>query len=91
MQLKQVLNTSFPRQGDGLVRLTGLLHRRGYTLESLSVFPETGADSLLVTAVGSGPQGPHQLLSVVSKLVDARRTRVSPAGQGAACSHCFQS
>lgn len=69
--MKQGISILLQRQDDSLVRLTGLLYRRGYMIESLSSFPTNEQGHIRVTAVISGSQStPRQLLSYLSKLFD---------------------
>ncbi|WP_170233179.1 ACT domain-containing protein [Sporomusa termitida] len=68
--MKQGISIILKRQGDSLVRLTGLLYRRGYVIESLSVEPDSCQGHVQVTAVVTSQAAPRQLLSHVAKLVD---------------------
>ncbi|HWR08631.1 ACT domain-containing protein [Sporomusa sp.] len=68
--MKQGISIILKRQGDSLVRLTGLLYRRGYVIESLSVGPDSCQGHVQVTAVVTSQAAPRQLYSHVSKLVD---------------------
>ncbi|WP_425060499.1 hypothetical protein SCACP_12160 [Sporomusa carbonis] len=72
--MKQAIKILLRRQGDSLVRLTGLLYRRGYLIESLSVVPDSLQGHVQVKAVVTNSQAaPRQLFSHVSKLVDVVR------------------
>lgn len=69
--MKQGISIILKRQGDALVRLTGLLYRRGYVIESLSVEPDSCQEHVQVTAVVTNNQAaPRQLYSHVAKLID---------------------
>ncbi len=69
--MKQGILITLKKQGDSLVRLTGLLYRRGYVIESLSVGPDSCQEHVQVKAVVTNCQAaPRQLYSHVSKLVD---------------------
>lgn len=68
--MKQGISITLRTQGDSLVRLTGLLYRKGYIVESLSVGPDSCHGHVQVNAVVTNSQAaPRQLYSHVSKLV----------------------
>ncbi|WP_371371646.1 ACT domain-containing protein [Sporomusa aerivorans] len=79
--MQQAISIILKRQGDSLVRLTGLLYRRGYVIESLSVGPDTCQGQVRVKAVVTNSQAaPRQLYSHVSKLVDVVKVEACPLG-----------
>lgn len=72
--MKQGITVVLKKQGDSLVRLTGLLYRKGYSIESLSVGPDICQDQVEVKAVVTNTQAaPRHLYSHVVKLVDVVR------------------
>ncbi|EAX46494.1 acetolactate synthase, small subunit [Thermosinus carboxydivorans Nor1] len=69
--MKHKVSILLERQDDSLVRLTGLLYRKGYVIESLSSGPTEEQGRIRVTAVISGIQKtPRLLMSQVAKLFD---------------------
>ncbi|SDF02476.1 ACT domain-containing protein [Sporolituus thermophilus] len=69
--MKHKVSILLARQDDSLVRLTGLLYRKGYVIESLSSGPTEEQGHIRVTAVISGIQKtPRLLMSQVAKLFD---------------------
>lgn len=68
--MKQVLSILLKNQPDALVRLIGVVYRRGYAVESLSVTPSQEATYACVQAViNDCSASTNQLLHQVRKLV----------------------
>jgi len=77
--VKQMVSILLRKEDDTLVRLTGLLYRRGYLVESLSVVPDRQIGHSRVTAVVSSQRAaPRQLVNYVSKLVDVVEAKLEP-------------
>lgn len=68
--MKQGLSIVLKNQPDALVRLIGVVYRRGFSVESLSVMPAEQPDYTCVQAIIGDCTAPSsQLLNQVRKLV----------------------
>jgi len=67
--VKQVLSILLKNQPDALVRLIGVVYRRGFAVESLSVTPAQEPAYTCVQAVINDCSASTQLLHQVRKLV----------------------
>lgn len=77
--MTQVISVLLQRQGDSLVRLTGLIYRRGYLVESLLAVPDGEQGCIRVRAVVSNNnKTPAQLLHNILKLVGVIHAEVRP-------------
>lgn len=77
--MTQVVSVLLQGQGDSLVRLTGLIYRRGYLVESLLAVPDGEQGCIRVTAVVSNNgKAPAQLLHNILKLVGVVQAEVRP-------------
>lgn len=69
--MKHMVSILLEKQDDSLVRLTGLLYRKGYVIESLASGPTEEQGLMRVTAVITGIQKtPRLLMSQLAKLFD---------------------
>ncbi|EGO63081.1 ACT domain-containing protein [Acetonema longum] len=69
--MKQTVSILLRKQEGGVVRLAGMLYRRGYEIEHLLVAPDRQANHMRVVAtVCCDRFGPGQLLRQVGKLMD---------------------
>lgn len=68
--MKQILSITLKNQPDALVRLVGVVYRRGFAVESLSVAPALQPDYACIKAVVNDCSPPSgQLLQQIRKLV----------------------
>jgi len=78
--VKQVLSILLQNQPDALVRLVGVVYRRGFAVESLSVTQAAQPNCALVTAVVSESQPEStQLLNQIRKLVHVINAEMLPS------------
>ncbi|MEN6566541.1 MAG: acetolactate synthase small subunit [Veillonellales bacterium] len=77
--MTQILSILLQHQDDSLVRLTGLIYRRGYWVESLLAVPDDKLECIRVTAVVSGHnKRSGQLLPNILKLVGVIHADIRP-------------
>lgn len=68
--MKNTVTILLRNRPDALVRLTGVLYRRGCVVESLSVAPDSQPGHARVTAVITGQPAAEQIICQVRKLID---------------------
>lgn len=78
--MKQILSITLKNQPDALVRLVGVVYRRGFAVESLSVTPAPEPDYACVKAVVNdcSPASCH-LLHQIRKLIHVESAELLPA------------
>ena len=79
--MKQTVSILLRNQEDALIRLLGVLYRRGYPVESLTVVPDRQQDHVRITAtVYCGQPESSQLLRYIAKLIDVVTAEIQSAG-----------
>nr|WP_173813078.1 ACT domain-containing protein [Dendrosporobacter quercicolus]NSL49934.1 hypothetical protein [Dendrosporobacter quercicolus DSM 1736]SDM57082.1 ACT domain-containing protein [Dendrosporobacter quercicolus] len=77
--MKQILSITLKNQPDALVRLVGVVYRRGFAVESLSVTPAPMPNYACVKAVVNDCLPPSgQLLQQIRKLVHVESAELLP-------------
>lgn len=75
--MKQNIECEIDRTEGGLIRVLGVIERRGYGIESLSVSP-SGRDAYRLSFTVESARDMGVLLKQLERLIDVRRVQLTP-------------